>query len=120
MKLIELDNKTAVKDRNDDNYIDPNSLAQILTNFVKLEFIDYEAYNTLEDLFFEKSLLNPEAMNKETLFTIFFAHCSFYKKLFFSYVKANKEEMEGLGSRDNENKARKKEVQNHKFYKGLQ
>jgi len=42
-KIIEQDNVKRIKDRDDDNFIDSNSVAQILMNFVKLEFIDYEA-----------------------------------------------------------------------------
>ena len=84
-KIIEQDNVKRIKDRDDDNFIDSNSVAQILMNFVKLEFIDYEAQNRLEDLFFGKCSSNPELLNKETIFTIFYAHCSFYKKLFTSF-----------------------------------
>jgi len=118
-KIIEQDNVKRIKDRDDDNFIDSNSVAQILMNFVKLEFIDYESYNRLEDLFFAKCSSNPELLNKETIFTIFYAHCSFYKKLFTSFSN----NIKGQTKNDLENVTNKeaelKKVQHQKFNKGL-
>lgn len=124
-KLIENDKKNPIKDHNNDNFIDTNSIAQILTNFVKLEFLDYEGYKTLEELFFEKSKLNPEIMNKETLFSIFYAHCVFYKKFFITYKKNASEKNKSNdnnedSNRENDRLSKKKNSKNHKFYKGLQ
>ena len=124
IKLIELEKKSKDKDRKSDDYIDCNSIAQILTNFVKLEYVDYESFKAFEDLFFEKCKANPNTIQKETIFSIFYAHCSFYKTLYLSYKK-NAKDNKPDDNRQFKNKKgstdidKKNEAKNHKFYKAL-
>ena len=70
------------KDFDQENIINCDHLAQILNNFVKLDFIDYKNYLTLENLFFEK-LSRGELKNKESIFSILNAHFIYFKKMYY-------------------------------------
>ncbi len=90
VNIIEKDNNKVSVD--DDNFIEPHSIAHILNSLVKLEFIEYENYVNLEELFFKKSAKFPNSLNEEVLFSIIYAHFNFYTKLYVTSKRKNQTE----------------------------
>ena len=65
-----------------ENKISTDELAQILNNFVKLEFVDYKNSMTMERLFFEK--LKKEGLNnKKCVLSNLNAHFVYFKKMYY-------------------------------------
>ena len=73
-----------------ENNVTCDDLSQILNSFVKLDFIDYKNYLTLENLFFEK-LTKEGLKNKESIFSILNAHMIYFRKMYNSVNEKSKE-----------------------------
>jgi len=73
--------KLNVENPNDENFLTADYLSQILSNFVKIEFFDFENFTQIENLFFE--LAEKQGIkNKETIYSIISSHCVFVRKLY--------------------------------------
>jgi hypothetical protein len=83
-----------------ENNVTCDDLAQILNSFVKLDFIDFKNYQTLENLFFEK-LDNGGLKNKESIFSILNAHMIYYRKMYNTVNEKSKDN----GKNENNKKA---------------
>jgi hypothetical protein len=83
-----------------ENNVTCDDLAQILNSFVKLDFIDFKNYLTLENLFFEK-LDNGGLKNKESIFSILNAHMIYFRKMYNTVNEKSKDN----GKNENNKKA---------------
>lgn len=95
----------------DENYLTADYLSQILSNFVKIEFVDFENFNQLENLFFvlaDKQGIN----NKETIYSILSSHCVFIRKI-YQEMNNKKEKSE------NEAKPKNTPIKMRKEYKQI-
>jgi hypothetical protein len=73
-----------------ENKVTCDDLAQILNSFVKLDFIDFKNYQTLENLFFEK-LANGGLKNKESIFSILNAHMVYFRRMYNTVNEKSKD-----------------------------
>jgi hypothetical protein len=63
------------------NRLTPDAVTQLLSNLVKLEFLEYEEFYAYETLFFNLAEKNG-LKNKESVFSIISTHCKFINRLF--------------------------------------
>lgn len=111
----------------DSNSLSPDSLCQVLSNLVKLEFIEFEDFLKYENLFFELADRNG-IKNKESIYSILSTHCIFINKLFGELSQNKKEtqmeeesndaEIQNLKKFENsQNKSKKSSIKIRKEYK---
>ena len=89
-RLLYFLNNEKAKNFDKENTLDCDNLAQIMNNFVKLDFIDYKNYLTFENLFMEK-LAKEGIRNKESIFSILNAHFIYFKKMYYGVADQIKE-----------------------------
>jgi hypothetical protein len=109
--ILKLNNSYTTK-QDDSNNLSPDSICQILSNFVKLEFIEFEDFLKYENLFFELCEKNG-IKNKESIYSIMSTHCIFINKLFVEMSQNKKQKQ----FEDESNDA---EIQNFKKYENSQ
>jgi hypothetical protein len=83
-----MNKKNKKKEIDELNKLDADAIAQLLSNFVKIEYIDYDGYKKFENLFFEYAV-QEGIKNKQTLLTMFVSHFKFLKTL-KSEINSNK------------------------------
>jgi hypothetical protein len=72
------------------NKLTPDAITQLLSNLVKLEFLEYEEFYAYETLFFNLAEKNG-LKNKESVFSILSTHCKFINRLFKDLESKKKE-----------------------------
>jgi hypothetical protein len=72
------------------NRLTPDAITQLLSNLVKLEFLEYEEFYAYETLFFNLAEKNG-LKNKESVFSILSTHCKFINRLFKDLESKKKE-----------------------------
>lgn len=78
-----------IENKTEKETIDSDSVAQIMANFVKLGYIDYENFQKLENFFMIKAEKNG-IKNKETIYSILVSHSQFMNKIYNEVKKKHK------------------------------